>query len=392
MDTGLIVLSTLLKILVVLAIVVGLFAPALVWAERRQSAMIQDRIGPSRASIKIFGLEIRLAGFLHPLADALKLIFKEDFVPPGADKLLHGLAPIITMVPAVLVFAVIPFGDVIHLDYLSKVIPAGEALTGASIPLVIAPLDVGILFVFAIASTGILGAAVGGYASDNKYSLLGGLRAASQMVSYEVALGLSLVPAFMIYGTLRLDEMAAIQHEHLWGLAHPPMWIAAVLYMTAAIAESKRIPFDVPESESELVGGYFTEYSGMKFGMYFMSEFIEMASLSLLFSVLFLGGWDVPFLTRGGLDLPGTFELTLPLLGQISDQIPMTHGWVVGIQTFVFFFVKVVGVLFFLQFVRWSLPRFRYDQILALCWKGLLPIALLNILFTGVYVLVFLGG
>jgi NADH-quinone oxidoreductase subunit H len=392
MDIGLLVGSTLLKILLVLAVVVGLFAPGLVWAERRQSAMIQDRVGPSRASIKIFGLEIRLAGFLHPLADALKLIFKEDFVPPGADKLLHGIAPIITMIPALLVFAAIPFGDMIHLDYVSKVLPVGEALTGPAVPLTIAPLDVGVLFVFAIASTGILGAAIGGYASNNKYSLLGGLRAASQMVSYEVALGLSLVPAFMIFGTLRLDGMSDFQHAHLWGIAYPPMWLAAILYLTAAVAESKRIPFDVPEGESELVGGYFTEYSGMKFGMYFMSEFIEMAALACLFTVIFLGGWDVPFLTREGFDLPGTWEVTLPLVGAVADQIPVAHGWVVGIQTFVFFFVKVVGMLFFLQLIRWSLPRFRYDQIMALCWKGLLPLSLLNILVTGVYVLVFLQG
>jgi NADH-quinone oxidoreductase subunit H len=195
----------------------------------------------------------------------------------------------------------------------------------------------------------------------------------------------------MIYGTLRLDGMADVQHEQLWGLAYPPLWIGAILYLTAAVAESKRIPFDVPEGESELVGGYFTEYSGMKFGMYFMSEFVEMAALACLFSVIFLGGWDVPFLTREGFDLPGTWEVTLPLVGQVADQIPVAHGWVVGIQTFVFFFVKVVGVLFFLQLIRWSLPRFRYDQIMALCWKGLLPLSLLNILFTGVYVLVFLG-
>ncbi|NLY94916.1 MAG: NADH-quinone oxidoreductase subunit H [Myxococcales bacterium] len=391
MDTGILVLSTLLKIVLVLAIVVGLFAPGLVWAERRQSAMIQDRIGPSRASIKLFGLELRLAGFLHPLADAMKLLFKEDFVPPGADKLLHGLAPIITMTPALLVLAAIPFGDVIHLDYVRQVLPEG-ALSGVAVPLTIAPLDVGILFVFAVASTGILGAAIGGYASNNKYSLLGGLRAASQMVSYEVVLGLSLVPAFMIYGTLRLDRMAEYQYEHLWGIAYPPMWIAAILYLTAAIAESKRIPFDVPEGESELVGGYFTEYSGFKFGMYFMSEFVEMATLAALFTVLFLGGWDVPFLTRAGLDLPGTWEITLPLVGTVADTIPIAHGWVVGIQTFVFFFVKIVGVLFFLMLIRWSLPRFRYDQIMALCWKGILPLCLLNILFTGVYVLAFLKG
>lgn len=392
MDTGFIVASTFVKIAIVLGIAIAMFAPGLVWAERRQSAMIQDRIGPSRASITIFGVKITLGGLLHPLADALKLIVKEDFVPPKADKLIFNLAPIIGMTPAILVFAAIPFGDVVHLDYFWKVLPEGVEATARSTGLQIAPLDVGILFVFAIAGTGILGAALGGYASNNKYSLLGGMRAASQMVSYEVALGLSLVPAFMIYGTLRLEEMVNYQHEHLWGLAYPPMMLAAILYLTSAIAESKRIPFDVPEGESEIVGGYFTEYSGMKFGMYFMSEFIEMASLSCLFVVLFLGGWDVPFLSREGLDLPGTWEVTLPLIGTVADQIPMAHGLVITIQVLFFFFVKVVGMLFVLLLIRWTLPRFRFDQIMDVCWKGIIPLALANIALTGLFILFFMKG
>ncbi len=455
MDTGTLVLATIVKILIVLAIVVGLFAPGLVWAERRQSAMIQDRVGPHRAGIQLpqglvdlmdllrvpLGLaalgcavlaafaaagfvgegtsllawavggavalgagflvhdvvvksrgNITLLGFLHPLADALKMIFKEDFVPPKADRFLHAMAPIITLMPTLAVFAVIPFADTVYLDHLTEALPVVGAVGGEATPMQIASLNVGILFIFAIAGTGIIGAAIGGYASDNKYSLMGGLRAASQMVSYEVVLGLTLVPAFMIYGTLRLDAMATFQHENLWGIAYPPMWIAFILFFTAAVAETKRVPFDLPEGESELVGGYLTEYSGFKFGMFFMSEFIEVIGLSAICAVLFFGGWDVPFLNRGGWDLPGTWAYAIPGTAyELTDTIPMQHWAVIGIQILVFFFVKVLGLIWFQLMIRWTLPRFRYDQVMKLCWKGLLPVALANILLTGVFVLVFLS-
>ena len=272
------ILISLIKIAAVLAIVFTL-APLLVWAERRQSAVIQDRVGPVRASIRIAGREIRLAGLLHPLADTLKMMWKEDFVPPRADKFLHSLAPIAALVPALMTLAVLPFGNLLHLEAWNQVVAevepghwcvlgnAGQACVAEldfarGIPLQIASLDVGILFLFAIAGTGVVGAAIGGYASDNKYSLLGGLRAAGQMVSYEVVLGLTLVGCFMIYGSLRLEEMVRWQRDHAWGIVVQP--VAALLYLTAAIAETKRIPFDVPEGESEIVGGYFTEYSGMK--------------------------------------------------------------------------------------------------------------------------------
>jgi NADH-quinone oxidoreductase subunit H len=455
MDTGTLVLATVVKILIILAVVVGLFAPGLVWAERRQSAMIQDRVGPHRAGIQLpaglvdlmellrapLGLaalgcvglcvlavagivgegtslsawsagaavalgagyvvhdvvvkakgNITLLGFLHPLADALKFIFKEDFVPPKADRFLHAMAPIITLVPTLAVFAVIPFADTVYLDHLAEVLPTVGAPGGEAIPMQIASLNVGILFIFAIAGTGVIGAAVGGYASDNKYSLMGGIRAASQMVSYEVALGLTLVPAFMIYGTLRLGEMATFQHEHLWGIAYPPMWFAFIFFFTAAVAETKRVPFDLPEGESELVGGYLTEYSGFKFGMFFMSEFIEVVGLSAICAVLFFGGWDVPFLNQSGWDLPGTWSWPIPGTGYaLSDTVPMQHWAVIAIQVVVFFFVKVLGLIWFQLMIRWTLPRFRYDQVMSLCWKGLLPAALANILLTGVYVLVFMS-
>ena len=469
MSTTAILIAAALKILFVLLVVVGAFAPVLVWAERRQSAMMQDRVGPHRAGIplpkgvvalldglraplragaylswfgmflavallailllfreepELFGLEakvyyvaipafgllgvasmlgykahtkivegggdITLLGLLHPLADALKMIWKEDFMPPKADKFLFSIAPVITLIPAIASFAVIPFADVLYLDYWDAHIPFSidpSTLDGAAVPMQVASLNVGILFIFAVAGTGIIGAAVGGYASDNKYSLMGGIRAASQMVSYEVALGLTIVPCFMLYNTLRLEEMASYQAEHFWGILYPPLWIPFILYLTCAIAETKRIPFDAPEGESELVGGYLTEYSGMKFGMFFTGEFVEVVVLSALATILFFGGWDIPFLTHGGFDLPFDWEIPIPGTDWvIEDQIPMAHWGVLAVQVGGFL-AKIVIFVWFQLMVRWSLPRFRYDQIMSLCWKGVLPLALINILVMALFIL-----
>jgi NADH-quinone oxidoreductase subunit H len=456
MTTGLLVGSSILKILFVLVIAVGVFAPILIWAERRQSAMIQDRLGPSRAAIVLppaavslidkarlplwrlaaltgilaivalialtfvairgsnplpvssatltktligFGVasvllrvgygvhsmiirnqgKIMLIGLLHPVADALKFVFKEDFVPPKSDKLLFALGPIIALIPAIAAFAVIPFASTMHLDHLNEVLPRTGELSGAAIPLQVASINVGILFIFAIASTGVVGAAISGYASDNKYSLLGGIRAASQMVSYEVVLGLTLVPAFMLYRSLRLEDMVMWQHDQVWGIFVPPLTLGFITFFIAAIAETKRVPFDLPEGESELVGGYLTEYSGMKFGMFFMGEFVEVVSLAAIASVLFFGGWDVPFLYRDG------FEFSLPFLSG-SYSVPMVH-WLVLVVQVLFFLLKIVVFIWFQLMIRWSLPRFRYDQLMKLCWKGLLPISLINILVMGAFTL-----
>ncbi len=371
--------ATILKIVFVLIIILT-FAPVLIWAERRQSAMIQDRIGPTRAGVKLFGKNITLLGLLHPLADALKFVWKEDFVPPKADKLLHSLAPIIALVPAISVFAVIPFGGTLYLDHLFDVLSPGESFGGPAIPLQVANINVGILFVFAIAGTGVVGAAIAGYSSDSKYALLGGVRAAGQMVSYEVTLGLALVGCFMVYDTLLIQEMIEFQRKpvdwlpgniSLWGICYQPL--AFFLYFTAAVAESKRIPFDVPEGESELAAGYFTEYSGMKFGMFFMGEFVEVITSSALLIALFLGGYDLPFLEDYGFDFFG-FVVGVP------------HIAVVGLQVLTFI-LKLIVIIWLQLMIRWSLPRFRYDQIMQLCWKLLLPASLLNILVTGAAIL-----
>ncbi len=456
MTTEVLLLSSILKIVFVLVIAVGVFAPVLIWAERRQSAMIQDRLGPSRAAIVLppwavafidkarlpmwrgfaltgivaivalvamtwvvvrgtnplplttstltkillgfgaasillrigFGVHgtivrnngrIMLLGLLHPLADALKFIFKEDFVPPKSDKFLFAAGPIIALIPAIAAFAVIPFASTLHLEHWNDVLPRTGEVTGTAIPMQVASLNVGILFIFAIASTGIIGAAISGYASDNKFSLLGGIRAASQMVSYEVVLGLTLVPAFMVYRSLRLEDMAMWQHQHSWGIFNPLLALGFVMFFIAAIAETKRVPFDLPEGESELVGGYLTEYSGMKFGMFFMGEFVEVVALAAIASILFFGAWDVPFLYRDG------FDFRLPFMAS-GIVVPLAH-WVVIVIQVLFFLLKIVVFIWFQLMIRWSLPRFRYDQLMKLCWKGLLPLSLVNILLMGAFIL-----
>ncbi|MBX3225578.1 MAG: NADH-quinone oxidoreductase subunit H, partial [Labilithrix sp.] len=249
----------------------------------------------------------------------------------------------------------------------------GLGAGGTSIPLQIATLNVGILFVFAIAGQGIVGAAIAGWASDNKFSLMGALRAASQMVSYEVTLGLTLVGAFMVYGSVRLEDMVLWQGENTWGIFVQPL--AFVLFFAAAIAETKRIPFDLPEAESELVSGYFTEYSGMKFGMFYFAEYMEIATSSMLLVTIFLGGWNLPFLHRDGLSI--AFGETMLF------HTRMPHVWVVIIGVLAFF-GKTILLCWLQAFIRWSLPRFRYDQLMKLGWTVLLPASLANIFVTGI--------
>jgi len=377
----------IVKILIMAMFVLNL-AAILTWADRRQSSMIQDRIGPNRAVIKIFGKEFRLAGLLHPAADGLKFFTKEDFMPPKADKLLFTLAPIIAMGMVFTLVTTIPFGDTICMhEFLPKlpnifVGPAVQRWGSCSadikngyfpIDLMVAPLGVGILFVFAMSGQGVVGAAIAGWSSDNKFSLMGALRAASQMVSYEVTLGMSLIGAMMIYGTVRLDDMVRWQSDHAWGIFVQPL--AFFLFFTAAVAENKRIPFDLPEAESELVSGYFTEYAGMKFGMFYFAEYAEVVTGSMLIVTMFLGGWALPFFHRDGLTI-AFGNVTL-----VHALVP--HFWmtILGVLTF---FGKTIAVCFVQVFVRWTLPRFRYDQLMKLGWRVLLPASLANILVTGV--------
>jgi NADH-quinone oxidoreductase subunit H len=385
--TGTQVVWTLVKILIMVGFVLNV-AGLLTWVDRRQSAMIQHRIGPNRAVIKVFGKEFRVFGLLHTAADGIKFFTKEDFMPPRADRLLFMLAPIVAMTVVFSLLAAIPFGDTVcghqfwlHLPNIFTG-PAvqrwgscpGDARSGyAPVELTVAPLGVGILYIFAMAGQGIIGAAIAGWSSDNKFSLMGALRAASQMVSYEVTLGMSLIGAMMIYGTVRLDDMVRWQSDHAWGIFVQP--VAFFLFFAASVAENKRIPFDLPEAESELVSGYFTEYAGMKFGMFYFAEYAEIVTGSMLLVTIFLGGWSVPFFHRDGLTVAfGHAEI-------FRGLVPHVWMTVLGV---VAFFGKVLVVCWVQAFVRWSLPRFRYDQLMKLGWRVLLPASLANILVTGV--------
>jgi NADH-quinone oxidoreductase subunit H len=393
--TALQIVFAIIKILIMVMFVLNV-AAILTWADRRQSSMIQDRIGPNRAVIKVFGKEIRLAGLLHPLADGLKFFTKEDFMPPKADRLLFAIAPIMAMGMVFTLVATIPFGDTVCLHQFRLFPdfwnthhgPQGQLLDGVErwgtcaadaragyfpVDLMVANLGIGLLFVFALAGQGIIGAAIAGWSSDNKFSLMGALRAASQMVSYEVTLGMSLIGAMMIYGTVHLDDMVRWQDEHAWGIFVQPL--AFFLFFVAHVAENKRIPFDLPEAESELVSGYFTEYGGMKFGMFYFAEYAEVVTGSMLLVTIFLGGWALPFFHRDGLTV------------QIGDstllQVAIPHVWMTLLGVLAFF-GKTLAVCWVQVFVRWALPRFRYDQLMKLGWRILLPLSLANVLVTGV--------
>jgi NADH-quinone oxidoreductase subunit H len=373
-------IQAFVKIALIVGVLVNM-AAILLWVERKQSAMMQDRIGPNRAAIVVGSMRIRAAGLVHSIADGIKMIWKEDWEPTGGDKLLYRLAPIIALVPALCLFAVIPFGPTLHVSHLRDLWSPEWATetAGTVIPMRIATLDVGLLYVFAVAGAGVIGAALAGWSSNNKFSLLGGLRASSQMVSYEVAMGLSLVGSFMIYQSVQPTDMVNWQMQHCWGIFVQPL--AFILFATSAIAETKRVPFDVPEGESEVVAGYFTEYAGLKFGMFASGELVEVCTSSALLVVVFLGGWQLPFVQNTGLEFH--------YLG-----IDVSWHWahivvvLVGLLTFI---VKVLVLVFLQLQIRWTLPRFRYDQIMMLGWKILLPLALLNVLLTGFGIL-FING
>ena len=311
----------------------------LTWVERKQSAMIQDRIGPNRA--KLLGL--RLFGILHLLADAIKMMTKENYIPDRANKILFFVAPGISLAAVLAVWAFIPFGP-------------GDGF-------VVSNVDTGILMVFAIASLGIYGNTIGAWASYNKWSLLGGMRVAAQMVSYEVSLGLSVVGIFMVYESVNLSEIVTGQGEVLFGFL--PKWgiftqpLAFILFMTAAIAENKRAPFDVAEADNEIVSGYFTEYSALGFGGFFIAEFVAIVLLGAVSATLFLGGWQIPWIT------------------------PIDAWWFHVLQVGAFV-TKTLIMVWSMMLVRWTLPRFRYDQIMRLGWKVLLPLALANIVVTAI--------
>lgn len=347
------------KITAFLGVVTG-FTALLTLGERKVSALIQDRIGPNRASV--FGLTLN--GLFHPAADGLKMIFKEDFVPARAEKLIFTLAPFFALVPALTLFAFIPFGDYVM-------------VSGYKLDLQIADLPLGLFFVLALSVPAIYGTFLGGWASKNNFALLGAMRGAAQMISYEVVMGLTLVGLMMIYGSASLQDMVRSQGALLfgfvpaWGVVYQPL--AFLLFLTAAIAENKRTPFDLVEAESEIIG-YFMEYSSMRFATFMFAEFVEILLISMLAATFFFGGWQVPCLYDTGFIFPG------------GGALPLDHYLVAAMQV-ASFSAKTVFFCWFLLVVRWTLPRFRFDQLMSLCWKALLPLALLNILITGAVML-----
>jgi NADH-quinone oxidoreductase subunit H len=353
------------KALIVIGMVLPL-AGILGWVERKGSALIQDRIGANRASI--FGFAG--AGLVNTLmADPLKFLTKEDFIPAGVDRMLHTLAPCIALFPALVAFAAVPFGDVLQV---------GDRV----INLQAVGLNVGILYVLAMMSLGVYGVVLAGWASNNRFSLLGGIRGSAQMISYELGMGLAIVAMVMTYGTLDLQEMVRAQGHLIggwipaWGILYQPL--AFLLFLCAGIAESKRVPFDLPEGESELVAGFFTEYSGIKYLMFFMTDFVEVAVVAALVTTMFFGGWQIPYLLRDGFHLPWGAVVALPQIVVVLLQLAA-------------FMVKVIFFCWVQILIRWALPRFRYDQVMSLGWRGLLPIALLNVMATALLVLALQG-
>ncbi|MBX9856581.1 MAG: NADH-quinone oxidoreductase subunit H [Gemmatimonadaceae bacterium] len=359
------------------------FGGLLTWVERKQSAVMSDRVGANRAYLRIPFTNIKLVwlGLFHGMADGLKMLLKENFKPNAHDKVGYFLAPFIVFTPVLLVFAVVPFGGTL---VPGQLVPAlAEWFGTRSYPMQIATLDAGLLVVFAFSSMGIIGAMLAGWASENKFSLLGGLRAGSQMISYELVMGLTVLGLILVYGTLDLGDIVRQQSGTLggvlpaWGIFYQPF--AAFLFLTAAIAENKRIPFDLPEAESELIAGYFTEYSAMKLGLFMFSEFIQIAVVGALFTTLFLGGYNLPFMTDAGFLLPGGREIALSQAVRVPLQM-LT-------------FLGKVALMCLLQIqIRWTLPRFRYDQMLGLSWKLLLPLSLANLAVTVLVVWLVRGG
>ncbi|SEI86628.1 NADH dehydrogenase subunit H [Dyadobacter sp. SG02] len=346
----------LVEFLVKTVTIVAVFGLTLViamystWAERKVAGFIQDRSGPNRAG---------WGGLLQPLADAGKMFFKEDFIPALANKWLFIAGPSLAMLTALLASAVIPFGSTFR-------------IAGHEVPLQGVESNIGILYVFGVVALGVYGIMVGGWASNNKFSLLGAIRAASQNISYEVAMGLSLIAILMMSSSLSLGEIVAQQHGMNWNIFYQPLGF--IIFITCSFAECNRVPFDLPECETELVGGYHTEYGSMKLGFYLFAEYINMFISSAIISVLYFGGYNYP-----GMDFVYA-QLVKALGSETGHNIATLIGTAV-------FFGKALFFVFFYMWVRWTIPRFRYDQLMNLGWKKLIPLAIFNIIITGAAVL-----
>ncbi|RYD78026.1 MAG: NADH-quinone oxidoreductase subunit NuoH [Sphingobacteriales bacterium] len=334
MDFTLILEKSILAVVIFgITLVVAMYST---YAERKVAAFLQDRIGPNRAGP--FGL-------LQPLADGVKFFMKEEIIPTSANRFLFVFGPSLAMLTACLTSAVIPWSQPLNFD-------------GRIIPLQVANINIGILYMFGLVSVGVYGIMIGGWASNNKYSLIGAIRASSQMISYELGMGLSIIAMIMVTGSLNLNDIIAQQRGFNWNIWYQPLGF--LIFLVCAFAECNRAPFDLPESETDLVGGYHTEYSSMKLGFYLFAEYINMFVSSALMAALFLGGYNFPFMDS---------------LGLSPNMIS-----VIGVAVF---FAKIFFLIFFFMWVRWTLPRFRYDQVMKLGWQILIPLSLVNILLTG---------
>lgn len=333
MEPGTLIFNILfLFVIFVITLLIAMYST---YAERKVAAFMQDRLGPNRAGIY---------GILQPLADGVKMFMKEEIIPLSANKSLFILGPCIAMTTACLTGVVIPWGGNLEIG-------------GTMYSFQVADLNIGILYVFAMVSIGVYGVMLGGWASNNKYALLGSIRASSQMISYELAMGLSIIALVLHTGSLSLKDIVNIQQGWHWNIFYQPL--GCLIFITCAFAECNRAPFDLPECETELIGGYHTEYSSMKLGFYLFAEYINMFISSAVIATIFFGGYHMPFIDHFGL----------------SPNIITILGTV-------FLFVKIIALIFFFMWVRWTLPRFRYDQLMRLGWKVLLPLALLNIFIT----------
>lgn len=340
MDIQFILYKALLAIAILLvSLVVAMYATLL---ERKIAGYFQDRFGPNRAG---------KYGILQPVADGVKLFFKEEFTPANADKVLYILGPSLTMVVALMTSAVIPWGRSLIIG-------------GKEYALQVANINVAILYVFAVVSVGVYGIMIGGWASNNKYSLMGAVRAASQMISYELAMSMAIIAIVMTTGSLSLNDIVTQQEGFRWNILYQP--IGFMVFVICAFAETNRAPFDLPECETELIGGYHTEYSSMKLGFYLFSEYINMFVSSAMISTLYFGGYDFPFI----------------------NDLGLSHNWLTIVGTLVLF-AKISFFMFLFMWVRWTLPRFRYDQLMRFGWKGLLPWSIANMLLTGIIYMLF---
>jgi len=362
------ILTSLMKIIGVIFLIILPMVSYSVYAERRVSALIQDRLGPNR---------VGPAGLFQPIADALKFLLKEDFTPAHVNKFYYWLAPCLAMVPAIATIAVVPFGS---------------SLWG--VPMVIADINVGVLYVFAIASLGVYGIVIAGWSSNSKYPFLGAVRSTSQMISYELSLGLAVIPIFLLVGQLRLTEIVRYQIDNGWMIApfigdwtNPQKWLLAIpmlisfaVFTVAIFAETNRLPFDLPEAETELVGGYHTEYGSMKFALFFLGEYAAMITGSAIIVTLFLGGWHLPLPAWGA----EGFRWLL-----IDGSAEGWRGVVGGLFNIATFFGKVAVLLLIFIWVRWTLPRFRYDQLMRLGWVFFFEIALVNIFVAAIIIAYF---